>query len=99
MQLCVVSAVISAVRIVTTMSKTLFHVLFVLSFILFFFFKINNFWIETKTIKKPLKRWALCASMSVRALALVSKLPDARPSHPSFLRNHLFTGKNTASLH
>jgi len=33
--------------------------------------------------------------MSARALALVSKLPDARPSHPSFLRNHLFTGKNT----
>jgi len=43
--------------------------------------------------KHHLKRWALRASMSVRALALVSELPDAKPSHPSFLRNHLFIWK------
>ena len=28
--------------------------------------------------------------MSARVSALVSKLPDLYPSHPSFLRNHLF---------
>jgi len=45
---------------------------------------------QQKHKKHQLKRWALRALMSVRVLALVSKLPDAQPSHPSFLQNHLF---------
>ena len=45
---------------------------------------INCF--RQKQGKQQLKRWTLRASMSVRVLALVSKLPDAQPSNHHSLR-------------